>query len=686
MKRFLVLALVACGGSSNNSPDAGPGSDAGDPQVVEGACQITGDTPDDLRTITCKQDFTDLGSLPIDATLPSATSVKVVLDQDDSDNLYFQNSQKYQIHYQFCSTHLSGNGLPTVPDLTSFNTTEYFAPDRRFILGAVTYYALPDKWALELSPYDTASADMIVKLYEKVSKNGYFGPRLAFHPTSEAITAVAATLPASVPIITTDEIYAGINYQPLTLGTGVGTLHFTTVDKLAAGEYTSPYMILVLDSAPNDLSVVQGTITQDFQTPLSHINVLAHTRHVPNMGLRDATTNATLLALSEQLVKLTTTAEGWTVEPISVTDAQTYWDAHAPPAVTLPVADTTVTAFLNVEDVTPDPTGSETMLGNIKKAITAYGGKAAQYSILAKTPNVPVRPAFAIPIYYYDQFMKTNGFYDRIDTLIADPMFISDTATRDAALAKLRADILAAPMDATFTSMLQAKITAYLPNVAKMRFRSSSNSEDLSGFPCAGCYDSFSGKTSSMADMTTAIKSVFASAWELRTFDLRQYYRVSHRSVGMALLVHQMFQDEAANGVAVTNNPFDAAGLDPAFYVNVQAGGDVEVVAPPPGTSSDQFLYYFSLPNQPIAFIAHSNLVPAGQTVLTTAQTYQLGQALDAIHTRFSPAYGPASGNTGWYAMDCEFKFTNEDNPAQPPSLKIKQARWYADPNANGGD
>lgn len=186
--------------------------------------------------------------------------------------------------------------------------------------------------------------------------------------------------------------------------------------------------------------------------------------------------------------------------------------------------------------------------------------------------------------------------------------------------------------------------------------------------------------------MTTAIKSVFASAWELRTFDLRQYYRVPHRSVGMALLVHQMFQNEEANGVAVTNNPFDASGLDPAFYVNVQAGGDVEVVAPPPGTSSDQFLYYFSLPNQPISFIAHSNLIAAGKTVLTTEQTYQLGQALDAIHTRFSPAYGPASGNTGWYAMDCEFKFTDEDNPAQPPSLKIKQARWYADPNATGDD
>ena len=57
----------------------------------------------------------------------------------------------------------------------------------------------------------------------------------------------------------------------------------------------------------------------------------------------------------------------------------------------------------------------------------------------------------------------------------------------------------------------------------------------------------------------------------------------------MALLVHHNFPDEAANGVAVTANPFDPSGLEPGFYVNVQQGGDAEVVAPPPGVTSDEF-------------------------------------------------------------------------------------------------
>lgn len=145
----------------------------------------------------------------------------------------------------------------------------------------------------------------------------------------------------------------------------------------------------------------------------------------------------------------------------------------------------------------------------------------------------------------------------------------------------------------------------------------------------------------------------------------------------MALLVHQNFAEEEANGVAVTNNPFDAAGLQPAFYVNVQAGGDVEVVAPPPGVFSDQFLYYFDQPNQPITFISHSSLLPAGETVLTARQTYDLGVALSAIHARFSEAYGPASGNDDWYAMDVEFKFDDEADPSMAPTLYIKQARPY---------
>ena len=97
--------------------------------------------------------------------------------------------------------------------------------------------------------------------------------------------------------------------------------------------------------------------------------------------------------------------------------------------------------------------------------------------------------------------------------------------------------------------------------------------------------------------------------------------------------------------------------------------------------SSDEFLYFYDQPNRPITFLSRSNLVPDGETVLTTRQTYELGMALSAIHARVSAAYGPAAGNNGWYAMDIEFKFDNEDvGLDQEAVLFIKQARPYPEP------
>ncbi|PTL81873.1 hypothetical protein DAT35_22130 [Vitiosangium sp. GDMCC 1.1324] len=308
----------------------------------------------------------------------------------------------------------------------------------------------------------------------------------------------------------------------------------------------------------------------------------------------------------------------------------------------------------------------------MKAAVPAFGGKAAHYSILAKTEGLPVRKAFAIPAWYYVQFMEENGFYARLDALLADPEFREKPEVRDARLEEFRDAMKKAPVNAEFQAMLQAKLAADYPGLT-MRFRTSTNSEDLEGFPCAGCYESHTGDPSDWADVLKAIRKTWASIWLFRTFEEREFNSIDHKSVVMALLVHHNFPEEEANGVALTANPFDPSGLQPGFYVNVQWGGDAEVVHPPAGITSDQFIYEFHQPGLPITYLSRSNLVEAGQTVLTSAQVYELGKALDAIHERFSPAYGPRAGNTGWYAMDVEFKFDGE--PGETPKLSVKQAR-----------
>lgn len=643
--------------------------------LVEGRCQIAdaAAAPDSLNAVACRADFEALASTPLDASLPGARSAKVVYDTFNG-RLYFQNSTRFAIHYRFVSTHLSGNGMPAVPSLAAFNTTEYFSPDRRFILGAVTHYEGPDVWALELSPYDTAPAAMVTTLYNAVKAAAYFGPALAFHPTSDAIAATARGLGASVRTISTEQIYAQIDYQPLTLATSIGRLRFSTAAQLAS-QHLSYEDIVVLDEAPNDIAVVQGLITQTFQTPLSHVNVLSQNRRTPNMGLRGALRNASLRALEGRLVELSVGALGWTIREVTEADAEAFWAAHRPTPVTLPAVDLTVQGLVDIEDVTPEPSGGATLRDVIRTAVRAFGGKAAHYSLLTRTEGVPIRDAFAVPIYYYEQFMRDNGLYDRLTALEADPRFRTEAAYRETQLAAFQQAMMQGAVSEALQTLLRDKIAREYAG-GKVRFRTSTNSEDLDGFPCAGCYESHSGDPSDWPDVLDAIRETWASAWSFRTYEERTYYGIDHRSVGMALLVHRNFPDEEANGVAVTANPYDPSGLDPAYYINVQAGGDVEVVAPPPGVTSDQFLYYFSQPGQPVTYLARSSLVGAGQTVLTPAQVYALGTALAAIHQRFSAAYGPAAGNQGWYAMDVEFKF-DDDGSGGTPRLFIKQARPY---------
>lgn len=277
---------------------------------------------------------------------------------------------------------------------------------------------------------------------------------------------------------------------------------------------------------------------------------------------------------------------------------------------------------------------------------------------------------FAVPLFYYRQFMEQNGFDARVNTMIADPAFQNDPAVRDRQLAQLRADMQVAPIDAAFLALLTAKLNADYP-ATRMRFRSSTNAEDLDGFTGAGLYTSLSGELADPDDpIEDAVRGVWASVWNFKAFEERSYRGIDHLAVGMALLSHRAFPDEESNGVALTNNPYDTTGLNPAFYINVQLGGE-SVVLPPAGVTTDQILVFWEQQGQPVVYLKHSNLTAPSTNVLTTTQLFALADALDKIHEYFRVAYGATPG--AWYAMDIEFKF--EGLPGQTPQLYIKQAR-----------
>lgn len=654
-------------------------TDTEDVVLVEWPCVLPSDTESDFaQQVGCQADFDQLASLPLDASIPGARSVKTVVDQIDGNNLYFMNSVKYPIHWEFASAHLSGNGLPIVPDLGSFNLTEYYSPDRRFLLGAVTYYEGPDVWAYEIAPYDSASADMVETAFDLIRDNAWFGPALAFHPSSKNIEdTIVPELPADIPVVTTNELFAGIDYQPLNLGSSVGTLAFYAADDLRDA-YVNPCEIVVLDAVPNDISITAGIITEEFQTPLAHINVLSQNRGTPNMGLRGAFDDATLRGFETKWVRLTVDAFDWSIEEVTAEEGIAACEASKPEPLEAQPMDLSVQQITDAEDILDL---ENLWLGDaLDAAIPAFGGKATHFGGLVHIgPQVPVPDGFAVPMYFYDQFMTENGFYDDIEALMADKRFQTDPAYRAEELEALQIRMIAAPLDPAFQNALLDKLYAEYPDTP-MRFRSSTNAEDLGSFTGAGLYTSMTGDPSDPTrPVDIAVKTVWASVWGPRAYEERDWYGIDHRMVGMALLSHRSFPDEDANGVAITANIFDTTGLEPGFYVNVQAG-DESVVLPEPGNTTDQFIYYFDSPGQPIVYLGHSNLVPEGETVLSTEQVYTLGTALDAIHDYFLPVYGT---DGGFYGMDTEFKFDVVEE-GQPAQLFMKQARPYPGWNAAG--
>jgi hypothetical protein len=652
----LIFWSFSCAGAKDDAKEGD------DPAGRTWACLLAAEpVPDYGLEIGCREDYDLLAADPLDASIPGAQSSKTIIDRVDGDTLYFTNSELYPIHYQFASRFLSGEGKPLVGDLGSFNATEYYSPDRRFLLGAVTYYEEPGVWVYEIAPYDTADADMITTAYRAIAEHAYFGEDLYFHPTSEAVVAVAAGLPEDVRQISTAELFAGITYQPLNLGTALGQLRFYRSAEVE--DFVNYREIVVLDKIPNDISVVAGTITGEFQTPLAHINVLAQNRGTPNMALIGAFDDPTLRALEGAWVELVVEGLEWRVREVTEAEADAWWDSNRPEPLDAPDMDTTVTGIWACPDIIDQ---SLPLADALRARVPAFGGKGANMAAMMQVRDeVPLEDCFVTPMHYYNQHMEDHGLWLRYDELTRDPEWI-DPRRRAELLEGLQAEIEAAPMDPDALALILDHIDRNFAR-EKMRFRSSTNAEDLGNFTGAGLYTSKSGEWDATgADIEDAVKGVWASAWNPRAWEEREYWGIDHTRVGMALLSQPTFDDEDAGGVAVTGNVFDTSGLEPAFYINAQVGEN-SVVLPAPGHTTDQLLYYYNLPGQPVVYIAHSNLIRAGETVLSSAELYELGGALDAIHRFFYEAYGTGGG---FYAMDTEFKVVDG-------RVIMKQARPY---------
>ena len=136
----------------------------------------------------------------------------------------------------------------------------------------------------------------------------------------------------------------------------------------------------------------------------------------------------------------------------------------------------------------------------------------------------------------------------------------------------------------------------------------------------------------------------------------------------MGVLMHPNYEEEKANGVAVSRHEFGDVGNHP-YYANVQLGENL-ITNPDLSSRPEELLLSFQIGTQrginpnPIRLIA-SNQVPLGKVVLTDDQGNKVAQHLNAIVRHFRRLYDANSS----FAMEIEFKITKEDQ------LIIKQAR-----------
>ena len=447
-----------------------------------------------------------------------------------------------------------------------------------------------------------------------------------------------------IPLVFNKDIFPEISFLALNPGEGYGLLRLMELE-----DRPNPRDIVIYEALPNELPRVAGVISTVPQTPLTHVNLRAVQDRIPNAFIRDGLNKVRIASLRGKYVHYTVTETGWILRGATRAEVDDHYASSRPTQPQTPERDLSFTAITPLSQIDFDDWD-------------AFGVKAANVAVLGTLafPEGTVPDGFAIPFYFYDEFMKHNDFYTRIETMLADPDFQTDYAVQDDMLDDLRDDIKDAETPQWIIDALTTMNASFAEGVNR-RYRSSTNNEDLPGFNGAGLYDSKSQKPSEDEDdLAKSLKEVYASLWNYRAYIERDFHRVDHLKTAMGILVHPSYQDELANGVAVSMNP--PTGETDDYYVNTQLGEDL-VTNPEAHSVPEEIL----LRQNRYTVLATSNLVEPGRLLMSDAQLTQLREHLTTIHDHFERLYNLALNEP--FAMEIEFKITSDN------VLAIKQAR-----------
>ena len=467
-----------------------------------------------------------------------------------------------------------------------------------------------------------------------------------------------------VPVLFESDIYADLDYWGLNEAEGFGFFRHMTLE-----EIPGPREIVLYESLPNDLPRVGGIITSVIQTPLSHVNLRAIQNNIPNAFIRDPLSINSISSLLGDYIYFKVEQETYTIRKATLEEVNAWYESIRPTEIQIPPLDLSYQSVLPLDEVDFD-------------MFDGFGAKCANVATMRTFgfPNKTIPNGFGVPFYFYQEFMEYNNFFEEVESIMNDPNFQGDRIVRDEMLKAFRDKIKAADLPNWMMLDLNEMHVSF-PSGTSVRCRSSSNNEDLAGFNGAGLYTS---KTQHPDEghISKSIKQVYASLWNLRAFEERDFYRIDQFATSMGVLCHPNYSGEKANGVGVSADP--VYNTQNTYYLNSQIGEEL-ITNPDTNSIPEEILLDEYLDGETAFFVVqHSNLIPDDETIMSKEHLGEMREFLSVIHSEFELLYNAEGNDT--FAMDIEYKITSDDQ------LIIKQARpWVTfvlktDPVITDGD
>lgn len=569
----------------------------------------------------------------------------LILDfYSDHPRIYFLNSATYKLHLEF----------------TDYLGVKLLEPD--VIKGQLVRNSSagqPDTYAFSYANNEGQAFGIVQRTQELLAANmPFLTNNLLYLVTrnNEAFYFKTSSMyrNSRVRVVLESCWYAGINYHGIHPGEGYGVLR-----SLSPGKLPGPRDIVLADIPPGSLPRVAGIISSAMQSPLSHLSIRAVHDNIPFAFVRNAPAVNAISQLCNHYVYFKADQNSYQIREATLAEVNAWFEKSRPHRTQHPRLNLSYRSILPLDAIN----------------FNMYDGFGAKTANLAAMRTFgfskgTVPDGYGIPFYFYNAFMLYNNFFAQVRRMLNDKHFSTDRSFRSAQLKKLRAAIRAAKMPTWMLDEL-AKLQRAFPNGTAIRCRSSTNNEDLPGFSGAGLYDSKTHHPNE-GHLSKTIRQVYASLWNLRAFEEREFYRVDHFTTAMGVLCHSNFEQEKVNGVAISADP--VYQTDSTFYINSQFGERLV-------TQADNMLPEEVLLHQPsqaerengnlYTVIQRSQAATSDSLLLNVQQLKQLRDDLTVIHNRFSVLYR-ATGNPT-FAMDIEFKIDRHGK------LVVKQARpWVA--------